>query len=59
MEDIPDQMFRKGRPIDPVFPLEEDLYIRFDQVDGKRVHPMCIRYPDPPIGVNTAIRIGF
>jgi hypothetical protein len=49
MESIPDEMFRKGRPIVSLFSPEEDLYIRFNQVDGNKVHPMCIRYPNQSV----------
>jgi hypothetical protein len=42
---IPQEMFRNGRPIDPVFRLDEKLYIRFDRIDGKNVDPACIMAP--------------
>ena len=42
---IPQEMFRNGRPIDPIFLQDEKLYIRFDRIDGKNVDPACIRAP--------------
>jgi hypothetical protein len=42
---IPQEMFRNGRPIDPNFLPDEELYIRFDRIDGKNVDPACIKAP--------------
>jgi len=42
---IPREMFRNGRPIDPVFLPDEELYIRFDRIDGENVDPACIKAP--------------
>src|SRR5665648_111758 len=42
---IPQEMFRNGRPIDPIFLADEELYIRFDRIDGENVDPACIKAP--------------
>jgi hypothetical protein len=42
---IPIEMFRNGRPIDPNFLPDEELYIRFDRIDGENVDPACIKAP--------------
>jgi hypothetical protein len=42
---IPHEMFRNGRPIDPNFLPDEELYIRFDRIDGENVDPACIKAP--------------
>lgn len=42
--DIPDEMRRKGRSSDPVFSLQENLYIRFRKMLGKTVNPSNIKY---------------
>lgn len=42
---IPQEMFRNGRTIDPIFLPDEELYIRFDKIDGENVDPACIRAP--------------
>jgi hypothetical protein len=47
MEDeIPKEMYRQGRPPDPNFPPEECLFIRFQKMDGGKVHISDLRYPD-------------
>lgn len=46
---IPDEMKREGRPIDPVFESEEDLYIRFSSVVGKKPSISSIRCPDQSV----------
>jgi len=40
---IPQEMFRNGRPVDPIFLPVEELYIRFDRIDGENVDPACIK----------------
>ena len=49
MEEIPEEMYRRGRPKDLVFLPEEGLFIRFNQFEGKKVHPLCIRYPNQSV----------
>ena len=46
---IPDEMKREGRPIDPVFESEEDLYIRFSSVVGKKPNISRIQCPDQSV----------
>jgi len=46
---IPEEMKREGRPIDPVFESEEDLYIRFSSVVGKKPSISSIRCPDQSV----------
>lgn len=42
-------MYRNNRPVDPAFLPEEDLYIRFNAMEGQRVDPLCIRCPDQSV----------
>ena len=46
---IPDEMRRKARPVDPNFSPDEDLYIRFQNLDGEKINPLDIRYPDQSV----------
>lgn len=46
---IPDEMKREGRPIDPVFESEEDLYFRFTSVVGKKPNVRDIHCPDQSV----------
>lgn len=43
---IPDEMYRQGRPVDPDFESEEDLYIRFRSVVGERPNISDIQCPN-------------
>lgn len=43
---IPEAMLRKGREPDQDFPLEEDLYIRFQRTEGNEVPISEIKFPD-------------
>lgn len=42
----PDELRRKGRPVDPTFQPEEDLYLRFQHLSGSHVDATDIRCPD-------------
>jgi hypothetical protein len=42
---LPPEMLANGRNPDPTFEPNEELYIRFDQMDGKAVSPICIKCP--------------
>lgn len=46
--DRPEQMYRCGRAIDPIFDEEEILYVRClsDDVQGERLNPAAIKFPD-------------
>lgn len=47
MEDkIPEEMYCQGRPPDPNFTPAECLFIRFQNMDGGKVHISDLRYPD-------------
>ncbi len=46
---IPDEMLRQGRPVEPDFETDEDLYIRFLSVVGKKVDISNIRCPNQSV----------
>jgi hypothetical protein len=46
---IPKEMYRLGRPIDSIFNSNEDLFVRFDRLQGNNVDPTCIRAIDQSV----------
>lgn len=42
---LPQEMLANGRSPDPTFEPDEELYIRFSQMDGETVNPICIKCP--------------
>ena len=51
MDDRPREMFRNGRPVDPDFEPEEELYLRClpDQVDGQYLLPTAIKFTNQSV----------
>ncbi len=47
--EIPDEMLWRGRELDNDFPLNEDLYIRFENVTGQNADVASIRCPDQSV----------
>ncbi|MGB7913500.1 MAG: hypothetical protein WCF59_14890 [Desulfobaccales bacterium] len=48
-DNIPDEMLQRGREPDPDFPLEEDLFVRFQTVENNKVSISDIKFPDQSV----------